>query len=280
MKTHFGMRQSLWVAFAVCCSMAMARAQLEIIPSVTPEGVFPGAGRNLPVTIRNSVKYSFEGDVVVRLYETSSSIAVLRAQKPWKKLRVLPGQTVVESTRLDFPAVNARTGFLVQWLQSTNVIGAAKISVYPANLLRTLLSLAGITNFGALDPDDCLKPLLKAEGIDFVDLGELELEHYSGKLVILGPFRSKSDMPEGLMKRMETIARENVAVVWILPSRAKTEELEPSFYSVQKSRTAIVVVQPELVADLADNPQSQLNLVLFCRQALNPQPPKLPVLSP
>jgi hypothetical protein len=49
---------------------------------------------------------------------------------------------------------------------------------------------------------------------------------------------------------------------------------------VQKKQTAVVVVQPELVDDLAENPQSQLNLIYFCHLALNPQPPVLPGLPP
>jgi hypothetical protein len=49
---------------------------------------------------------------------------------------------------------------------------------------------------------------------------------------------------------------------------------------VPEKQIAIVVVQPELVADLANNPQSQLNLIYFCKLALHPQPPALPDFSP
>jgi hypothetical protein len=39
---------------------------------------------------------------------------------------------------------------------------------------------------------------------------------------------------------------------------------------------AVVVVQPELVANLPENPQSQRNLIYFCHLALTPQPVLLP----
>ena len=87
-------------------------------------------------------------------------------------------------------------------------------------------------------------------------------------------------MPDGLAGRIETIAKKNVAVVWIQPPPAKPDKLMPSFYSVWKNQTPVVVVQPDLVSDLPDNPQSQLNLIYFCKLALNPQPLVLPDLSP
>ncbi|HXF10410.1 MAG TPA: hypothetical protein VN625_06460, partial [Desulfuromonadaceae bacterium] len=71
-------------------------------------------------------------------------------------------------------------------------------------------------------------------------------------------------------------ARRGVAIVWILPPDFKKDRLRPSFYSVQKGQTAVVVVSPDLVANLGKNPQSQLNLVEFCRQALRPEPTVLP----
>jgi len=54
----------------------------------------------------------------------------------------------------------------------------------------------------------------------------------------------------------------------------------PSFYLVLQSTNAVVIVQPELVADLPNNPQSQLNLIYFCKLALQPQPVALPNVSP
>ena len=102
----------------------------------------------------------------------------------------------------------------------------------------------------------------------------------TGTLAVLGPFSSSAQLPEELPERVETIAKRGVAVVWIQPVAEKPEKILPSFYSVQKGRGTVVVVQPALVANLAESPRSQLNLVRFCRLALDPQPMPLPGLSP
>jgi hypothetical protein len=49
---------------------------------------------------------------------------------------------------------------------------------------------------------------------------------------------------------------------------------------VPEGKAAVLVVHPELVANFADNPESQLNLIRCCKLALNPAPPLLPHLSP
>jgi hypothetical protein len=72
------------------------------------------------------------------------------------------------------------------------------------------------------------------------------------------------------------LAKKGAAVVWIQPPPEKRDKLTPSFYSVPESTNAVVVVQPELVANLPDNPQAQLNLIYFCKLALQPEPFRLP----
>jgi hypothetical protein len=49
---------------------------------------------------------------------------------------------------------------------------------------------------------------------------------------------------------------------------------------VEKGRTAVIVAQPEIVAGLAENPGSQLDLIYLCQLAMNPQPAVLPDLFP
>lgn len=260
--------------------MSNAVGELKLISDKEEQCVFADGTRNISVTFSNSAEQNHDNQIHTRVFQSSAATAVLVYDRPWKKIVVPANETVLDFAALNFPAVNAETKFLVQWLQNTNVLGVTKVSVCPTNLFQSLMPFAGVTNFGVFDPNNCLKPLLKVQKIEFTDLGEMELEHFTGKLAIIGPFQSKLEMPEGLPKRIEAIDKKNVAVVWILPPMEKSEKLLPSFYSVQKSQTAIVVVQPELVANLADNPQSQLNLIYFCQQALNPQPMKLPDLSP
>jgi hypothetical protein len=127
--------------------------------------------------------------------------------------------------------------------------------------------------------------LLKTARVDFVDLGNTELENFRGKLAVIGPFESKAQMGAALAGEIKTIAQKGVAVVWIQPPPERSslhremERLQPSFYSVPENKIAVVIVQSDLVANLSENPRAQLNLICFCKLALDPQPPILPLLE-
>jgi hypothetical protein len=285
-------RPGVVVFLTACLSSWVAYAQLAVVSNAEPQSVFGGGTRLITVTLRNAGEKLVEFDARTRLFQTTSATAVQIGEPPWKRIQVLPGQTILEAAALDFPAVKAETRFIVQWWESTNhMFGTTEVLVYPTNLLEELKSLVGNEELlGVLDPTDQLKPLLKSLKMDFVDLGESSLENFRGKLAVIGPFASKAQMPEELANRIQTIARKGVAVVWILPPlqpspqpspiRWEMEKLQPSFYSVPEGGIAVIVVQPELIANLSENPQSQLNLIRFCRLALHPEPPHLPHLNP
>jgi len=258
-------------------------AQLALVPDAEPQRVFAGAARQVAVVWHNDGSQIFEGEIRTRRLQTSSATVVPVGEAAWQRLQVLPGQTVLESARLDFPAVKAETKFLVQWLESTNrILGKTEILVYPTNLLNELNLLVDESenSLGVLDPEKQLKPALKNGVVKFVDLEETVLDDFSGKLAMVGP--GKSDDPEGsgLANRISKLAKKGTTVVWIQSPSKKPRRIQPSFYTVPQGRAVVVVVQPELVADLPANPQSQLNLIYLCKLALNPQPPVLPGLSP
>ena len=255
-------------------------AQVQLVADKEPQRVFAGEARQIAVVWHNDGDKVFAGEIRARILQTSSATAVQVGEVLWETLRVLPQQTVLESAQLDFPAVKAETRFLVQWLENTNIIGKTEVWVYPTNLLVELKPMAGDEPLGIFDPQNQLKPLLKDLKIDFVNLENSGLENFSGKLAIIGPFQSKTKMREGLASQVRAIAKKGVAIVWIQPPPEKREKLAPSFYSVPEGTNAVVVVQPELVANLVDSPQAQLNLIYFCKLALQPLPPALPDLSP
>lgn len=243
--------------------------------------MFAGEAQKISIVWHNNGDKVWEGEISARILQTSSATAVRLGEIRWKKLNVLPGQTVLESAQLDFPAVKAESKFLVQWLENTNhVIGKTKVWVYPTNLLAELKPLAGDEPLGVFDPQNQLKPLLKNLKIDFVNLETSDLENFSGKLAIIGPFQSKAQMREGLPQQVQALAKKGAAVVWLRPPLAKRGQLLPSFYSVPEKQSSVVIIQPDLVADLAGNPQSQLNLIYFSKLALHPQPTALPDLLP
>ena len=249
-----------------------AAGSLEVVTNAEPVRVFAGAGRMVPVEFHNPGAAEFDGDLQINLVQTSAASAVKVWKSPWKQLRVLPGQTVLESAPVDFPAVRAETRFVVQWVAGADDALAGKTEglVYPTNLLAALKPLAGEDGTGVLDPENVLKPLLKQLKLRYVDLEEGGLDDFSGKLAIIGPFAARSQMHDGLAQQLRTLAGRGVSIVWLQPPPKRRAEPVPSFYSVPVNTNTVGVVQPELVADLPGNPQSQLNLVYFCELALQP----------
>src|SRR5487761_2348275 len=263
-----------WLTLMLACFWPVASfAQVQLVADKETQQVFAGKERQITVVWHNDGDQIYSSEIRARILQTSSATAMPVSVAAWKTLRMLPQQTVLESARLDFPAVKAETRFFVQWLENTNhIIGKTEVLVYPTNLLAELKPLSGDEPLGVLDPQNQLKPLLKNLKIDFVNLENSDLKNFSGKLAIIGPFQSKSQMREGLANQIQALARKGAAMVWLQPPTAKRDKPSPSFYSVLEKQVAIVVVQPDLVADLPDNPQSQLNLIYFCKLALHPQP--------
>ncbi len=276
-------RLNTWKLFVIaCCWPWAALAQLQLLPDKEPQRAFAGNACTVTVVWHNTGDNTAGAEIRARILQTSSATTVRLGEAHWKRLQVLPRQTVLESAQLDFPAVKAETKFLVQWLEGSNsVIGRTEVLVYPTNLLEELKLLVDESgkNLGVLDPKNLLKPSLKSSAVKFVDLAETGLDEFSGKLAMVGPCGPDDPEWNGLANRIGKLAQKGTPVVWIQSPPKKRDKLQPSFYIVSQSRAVVVVVQPELVADLPDNPQSQLNLIYFCKLALNPLPPALPDFS-
>jgi len=270
----------LAVSMTAFCA-APARAQLQVLTNAEPQRVFAGVGTEIGVRFHNLGSRPATAALRTRLYQAGSAIAAPWDETPWKQLTVLPGQTVLESALLAFPRVKAGTLFLVQWLDGMNkVIGVTDVLVYPLDLLKDLKPLAGENPLGVLDPQNQLKPLLKATAVEYLDLEDTELERFRGRLAIIGPFQSWAQMRECLPGCVKWLARKDVALVWIQPPPEKRQELKPSFYTVLEDKGAVVVAQAGLVANLTDNPEAQINLIQLARLALHPEPPRLPHQTP
>jgi hypothetical protein len=280
------MKNPLWISIPLLLAahgVLAAGSNLELLTNAEPPCVFGGHAIAIAVRFHNPSDQEYDHDIQIGLYQASSATAIPLGAIPWKELRVLPRQTVLESASVDFPPVKARTRFLVQWLENSNhVIGTTTVLVYPTNLLDELKRLVpdGGENLGVLDPGRQLTPALKNAAVKFVDLEQADLTGFSGRLALIGPCRPGDPEWSGLAGRVRQLARQGAPVVWIQSPPPGLEKPLPSFYVVPVNTNAVVVVQPELVAGLADHPQSQLNLLYFCRLALHPQPPAWPDLSP
>jgi hypothetical protein len=252
-------------------------AQLHLMPEPQPQPVFGGQTQDIRAVWHNSSDKPIAFEIRTRLYQASSSTAITLNDAPWKRLEVLPGQTVLESVRVRFPAVKGDTRFLVQWFDSTNnVLGRTDIHVYPTNLLAALKPLIGDEPMGVFDPQDLLKPLLKAVGVETLNLEETGVANFPHKLAVIGPFSSRSEMETVLPGRIKALATRGRSLVWIQPPPEPREELKPSFFTLPVGKGCVVIVQAALVDHLAESPQAQMNLVQFCRQALHPEPARFP----
>lgn len=257
----------------------LAPAQLQVLPDQPLPCVFGGGEQPMVVRWQNAGGQPEATELRWRLYQTSSATVAPLAERPWKNLEVLPGQTVLEKMSVELPAVKAETKFLLQWLADSNrILGHTEVRVYPTNLLAELKPRLERGELGVLDPTGLLKPSLQKNDVRLVDLGGMALEDFSGRLAVIGPFRCQGQMREGLAQSIQRLARKGVAVVW-LPPPGPNDEITPSFYLVPEGKGAVVVVHPELVANFAENPESQLNFVHCCKLALNPTLPRLPDFS-
>jgi len=270
-----------WILAAALSGLAGAvHAQLRLLPAVGPAQVFGGGLRPIPLVWHNDAAQPFTGDIQARLLQTSSATVAPVSETPWKKLTVLPQQTVLESASFDFPVVRVETMFLIQWLEYTNrILGQTEVLVYPTNLLADLKPLAGNEPLGIFDPGNVLKPLLKSAQVDFADLEESSIADFRGRLAIIGPFATRQQQPGWLTERIKKLASKNVGIVWLLPPPAPYDRLQSSFYPVPSGTNAVIVVSAGLVAGLADQPSAQLRLLQLGRLALNPEPVALPVFT-
>jgi hypothetical protein len=259
-------------------------AQLELLPLRLPHQVFAGPAVPVETTWRNPGREPFDAVVRVKLFQASSATAVPVAEFPWKRLQVLPGQTVLESATLQLPAVRAETLFLLKWVAGSNtVLGTSELLAYPTNLLAQLGPLAGGSPLGVFDPQDNLKPLLKAAAVPFTDLQDARAEGFEGSLVVAGPFQNTRELRNGLAAQLKAMAAKGAALLWIQPppepAASPGEPLKPTFYTVPEGKGSVMVVQAALVDNPARNPQSQLNLLQLARLALHPEPPRLPAFA-
>ncbi len=259
----------------------LAVARLEIVPDEMTQAVFAGGTRRVQVVFHNPTDQLVEAELKSRLLQASSATVIPLGEEPWKRLRVLPGQTVLESVRLRFPAVKAETLFLVQWVDANRrVLGLTEVMIYPTNLFTELKTLAGEKALGVFDPDNRLKPWLAGLKMEFEDLERTELENFAGKLVLFGPFSSKEQMPACLARRIAARCKGGLRAVWMQPPAGPQAKFQPSFYPVQMGKGTVVVAEASIVADLAANPLAHLNLVRLARLAVRPTPFTLPGLEP
>lgn len=266
------MNTGLLVLLGLC--PAWAAAQLELLPDDQLQTVFSSEARRARVVFRNSGPRPIEVCLRTRLFQASSTTLMpLDEAQPWKTIRLLEEQTVIEHITVTLPAVRARTLFHVQWLDEKNaVLGRTILAAYPNDLLKPLKGIAREKRLGVLDMDEQLIPALKRAGVEFTDLRSGPgLDGFEGGVAIIFS-KGVADLPARITAR----AKRGLSVVWILPTNRNATPLEPSAWAVHPGLGTVVMAQPFTVATFDQSPLAQLNLVRFVEWALNPDTLRLP----
>lgn len=249
---------------------SLVLAQIELVPDESTQAFFAGRTAQVQVVFRNATDNTFEADLATRLVQLSSATKTpMDEARPWKKLRVLAGQTVVEWVNIELPAVRAETRFQVEWSDGKRKPGwTREIVAYPDDLLKQLVTLGPDKPIGVIDPDGSLRAELERQGVEFENLEHgTALEKFDGALILAGPFSSKKQYPRHLSDRLKDRASQGLRIVWI-----QSHDSRPvlSAYPVRVGDGLIVVACGSTLASLAESPTAQLNLVRFAEIALNP----------
>jgi hypothetical protein len=227
-----------------------AWAQLEFVADESPPIVFAGKAQQLRVAIRNSTDKEVTTDATYRLFQLSATVAVpVGDAQPWKKLHVLSKQTILEDLPVTLPAVRSATRFRVECAG----IGRLTVTALPEDALKRL---AGDDLLGVFDPNDKLKPALKAAKVEFVDF---EIEPRDVKLVVV----LADKLPESILTRV----KKGMAAVWFKSTRV------PTAYAVRLDAGTVVVAALPAAFDSA---ASQANLIRYTELALTPDALQLP----
>ena len=250
------MNRALWLV-AVLWPLA-ATAQIELVSDAEPPAVFASQLQNLHITLRNAGDTLATNDVQILLYQLTSATSVPAGKaRPWKRIEILPQQTVLETLPIEFPAVRSASRFRVEF----SGIGSMEVLVYPGDLLKRLNALAGDQPLGIYDPEGQLKPLLKRAVVSSVDF---EIESTDSKLAIV--WSNAASLPNSITSRVKT----GMVVVWIRSSTI------PTTYAVRRGNGVIVMAPTSTVRGLADSPLAQLNLIRDAELALEPDALRLP----
>jgi hypothetical protein len=269
-----------WICGGTLCLRALgAHAALdcpmpELIASSTSPEVFGGRLVRIQVQLRNPHDDALEIHGRIRRFQLASATAIPCGDSPWKAIRILPHQTILEPVTLEFPRVNAETRFLVHWLDGTNPpFGSTVVLVHPTNLLDQLKPWTTTGNgLGIWDSHEKLKPLLNERNLPFTDLEGTGTESFRGTLAIFLDHDADTRPSPWRAPAIKGMALKGVGVVWIRPPIERSRPAQPSYRAIKLHTGSVVVAHPELVTDLAQRPESQLNLIALCRLAMTPEP--------
>jgi hypothetical protein len=258
-------RRILAPSFVLAWMMASA-AQLQILPEQRALVALAQESTRLELRVSNRSDRTQEAPLSTRLFQLSSATLMPAGDvRPWKKLTLLPHQTVVEHVQVAWPDVRAETRFEIRFFDQANErLGQIIVTVYPTNLLKQLASLARDKTIGLFDPANELAPLLRAFGMEVANLEEVGFTRFSGNLAIVAPIAADNPSTRELHEQVLALVKQGANVIWIVP-RASTHPDLNVLWLDSGCRARVAVVPSEAVADLKHNAAAQLILIECAR---------------
>ena len=229
----------------------LAFSQLVLVPDETPATIFGGQPAAIRIVFRNPGETAVETELHTRLYQVASGVRMpVGEAQLWKKLTVLPKQTVIESFPITVPEVKTSSRFQVDWTG----LGRTEVIACPVDLLKQFQTLVGDQPLAVYDPDAKLRPVLKKAGVVFTDF---EVETVAARLALVW---SEKGLPDSITSR----AKKGMAVVWIRPQKL------PAF-GVRLEAGTVLMVPVAQLAGIADIPLAQGQLLRYAELALQPE---------
>lgn len=258
---------SVLLLWSVSCQ---AQSYVQVLPGAEPVCVFAGENVTVPLKLRNSGTNSEAVDLHVKISQVATGIVMPIGTRSVKAITILAGQTLLENAPLELPDVKAETTFVLQWLRGTNVvIGLTKVAVSPRGALAELGRLSAGKPIALLDPDNLVREVLKAAGLETVDLDPEQSSSVGASLAIICSGNSKPASARNLARCAQSLAKDEVGVIWICPPGSNSQALAPSIEVKRGSgESALVLADRALLADFSQSPCAQKRLLQLARIAL------------
>ncbi|MBC8001839.1 MAG: hypothetical protein H7X97_04545 [Opitutaceae bacterium] len=254
-----------------CLVAAPLLAQIEVTAPAASQLVFPGTDRAIQVQLRNTGDKDIETPLGLKVSQASSSTAMpMGPVRPWKRMTIKAGQTVLDEFKTDLPSVRAATRFIVQCVDDGNlVLGRVDVFVYPTDLLTELIHVAGSNGLALFDPNDRMAPVLKRLEIPFAEWTfEPDHRESSAALLILGPFSEEHPLTEKMKQAIDALVRSGRRLVCLHQAADEIFPLSGVVTIRDSERGRLVNGPPALIADLDQSPTAQLALIRLVKLAL------------
>lgn len=250
---------------------AVLWGQLTLNPEPGIQAAFCAEPVKLKVGFSNPKNEVTKTPLRTRVYQKSSATLMPVGEiQPWKEVRLLEGQSVIETVSITFPEIKAPTRFQVHVLGEQTLIGKVEVDVYPPNLLKQISLLLGESKLAIFDPQNHLKPSFVKAGIAFEDLQSgTELDVFQGKLAIFNLTPPTQRPSQEFEAHVHQIIKRGIAVIWIRPETENHQLPAPLTMVMREGIESGVLIKTRECFNLSE-PSAQMSLLYLAGIALTP----------